>query len=319
MSSAAPTAKTLAQAKVKRQKQIVAIGSVILLALVGYQLPKLLGGHKAALTTSTTTEATTSAVPGSPLAVAPGKLPNTDRVTIEPQTDQLVAFGLFKSKDPFVQQLSTLASTTPSEPATPATPALQTTTTPFAPTTTSQQPRRTAPNAGLTPVTTAPSQSTTPATPVTPAPVTPSASTPATTATTTTTPATAPTSVAVSTNGACEDVAVNGTFPGSEDIFRVVSIAMDGKSAKIGVVGGSYDNGQAAATLKLGIRLTLVNTADGTRYVLILKSRCDAGTEPATGTTTTSTSTVAAPAPTTNGTATAPIVTDALDTTTPSG
>jgi hypothetical protein len=112
-------------------------------------------------------------------------------------------------------------------------------------------------------------------------------------------------------------VAVKGTFPGSEDIFQVVSIARDGKSAKIGVVGGAYDNGQAAATLKLGIRLTLVNTADGTRYVLILKSHCDTGTEPTTGTTTTSTSTVAAPAPTT--TATTPIVPDTLDTTTPGG
>jgi len=39
--------------------------------------------------------------------------------------------------------------------------------------------------------------------------------------------------------------------------FRVVSIALDGESVEIGVVGGSYDSGQATATLKLGDKLTV--------------------------------------------------------------
>ena len=64
--------------------------------------------------------------------------------------------------------------------------------------------------------------------------------------------ATAPTDVLISTNGVCERVAVKGTFPANEDIFRVVSIAPGGKSVEIGVVGGSYDSGQPTATLKLG-------------------------------------------------------------------
>ena len=34
-------------------------------------------------------------------------------------------------------------------------------------------------------------------------------------------------------------------------------------------------SGAAAVTLQLGKKLTLVNTADGTRYVLLLKARCD--------------------------------------------
>jgi hypothetical protein len=338
MSAAAPTAKALADAKVKRQKQILAVGSVILLALLGYQLPKLLGGRSAA-PTPTTTAGTVAVPPTSSIAAAPGKLPDTDRVSIEPQSGQLLSFGLFKSKDPFVQQLSTLASALPSTPTTPAPVA----TTPFVTPTVAQPstpPRRTAPNGGLTPVTTTSPASTVPfpsTTPVTPAPPAPTATpTPTTTPTSPTSPATtpaattpavpapaaAPAAVAISTNGVCESITLNGKFPGSEDIFRVVSIDKDGKSAKIAVVGGAYDSGQAAATLKLGEKLTLVNTADGTRYVLLLKSRCDTETEPATGTTTTTptsttTSTVAPPAPT-NPVAT-PIVTDPLDTTTPGG
>jgi len=338
MSASAPSAKALADAKVKRQKQILAVGSVILLALLGYQLPKLLGGggeSSGSAQPAVTSPVTGATTPASPLASASGTLPDTDRVVIEPMSGQLLSFGLFKSKDPFVQQLSTVAAGLPSIPATPAP---QTATSAgFGATTTTSVPHtppvRTAPNGGLTPVTTTtpgstvpfPSTTTTPLTP-SPVPTTPVVTPSTTPATTTTTPAAAPTSVAISTNGACENVAVDGTFPGNEDIFRVVSIARDGKSAKIAVVGGAYDSGQGSATLKLSERLTLVNTADGTRYVLLLKSRCDVETQPVTATTTTSTvappattttSTVAPPATTT--TATTPIVTDAFDTTTPTG
>ena len=44
---------------------------------------------------------------------------------------------------------------------------------------------------------------------------------------------------------------------------------MKKKQAKIGVAGGSFDDGQAV-TLKLGKKVTLVNTATGVRYVLKL-------------------------------------------------
>ncbi len=112
----------------------------------------------------------------------------------------------------------------------------------------------------------------------------------------------APTSVSISTNGTCEVVSVNGTFPAGENIFRVVSIAKNGKSVKIGIVGGAYDSGAAAITLELGKKLTLVNTADGTRYVLLLQSKCDVATSPVSSSAgTTPTSTVAAPTTTTHG------------------
>jgi hypothetical protein len=141
-----------------------------------------------------------------------------------------------------------------------------------------------------------------------------------TTSTTPTAPPIAPTSASISTNGICETVALNGTFPANENIFRVVSIARDGKSVEIGVVGGAYDSGQATATLKLGASLTLVNTADGTRYVIALKSKCDVGTQPSGETSTSVTTAPVPPAPTTTTTTTAtvPVVTDSLDTTVPS-
>ncbi len=360
MSKASKTATARAAGeKEKKQRKILIVSSVLFLALLGFQLPKLMhgaggggGGGQAAAP-----PADTSVVPAAPIAVpSSGALPDTDRVTVTPGSGQLVSFGLFKSKDPFVQQLAetTAGGITPLPETTPET--LPAVTTPEATTqpvtTPTSVPRRTAPNGGLTPVTTptltTPSAvpaipgvnmpttpslpSTTPlsTTPVstTPLSTTPVSTTPVSTkpvstkpATTTTTakPAAAPTSVSISTNSLCEVVAVNATFPAQEDIFRVLSIAKDGKSAKIGIVGGAYDSGAAAITLELGKKLTLVNTADGSRYVLILKSRCDTQTTPVGGaaatTATTPTSTVAPPTTTTS--ATTPIVTDALDTTTP--
>jgi hypothetical protein len=310
------SAKALSERKVKRQKQILAAGSVILLALVGYQLPKALGHGSAA--TPPASSATAPGASSSPLAAAPGKLPDTDRVAIQADPGQLLSFGLFKSKDPFVQQLSTSPSALPSAPAPPSAGASVpvTTSAPNVPPVAFGQasaPRGTdaAPGSGST----VPAPSATSA-----APVTSPAPTPVATAPATTTPAVAapaPTSVSISTNGACETVAVHGTFPGQDGAFRLVSIAKDGKSAQIGVVGGSFDSGQPAATLKLGEKLTLVNTADGTRYVLVLKAKCEVGTQPANNVPATPAITPAPPAPTT--TATTPIVTDALDTTTPTG
>jgi hypothetical protein len=153
-----------------------------------------------------------------------------------------------------------------------------------------------------------------------------------TTPTAPTAPAPVPTEALLATNDICERVSVNGTFPANENIFRLVSIAKNGKSVQLGIVGGSFDSGQPTATLKLGDKLTLVNTADGTRYVIELKAKC-AGLEtqpvgaPATTTTTTqptpTTPVAPTPAPTTTtttttGTVTTPIVTDADDTTPPS-
>ena len=296
------TVKALAQKKAQRQKKILAVSSVILLAVVGFQLTRVLGGGKdsAAPAVLSTAPSLPASPLAAPLAAVPAKLPNTDRIVIQHDSDQLLSFGLFKSKDPFVQQLSSKS------PALPSSPVRKTVTTIPAP----KPPNPT--GVGLTPATTtttSTSTAPTPVNPVPPAPTTPS--------TTPAAPTTAPTSVPISTNGVCQTVAVNGTFPASEDIFRVVSIAEDGKSIKIGVVGGAYDSGQVTATLKLGEKLTLVNTADGTRYMIALQAKCDVQTAPTSTTPTNPTVTTTTPSTTTPApTATTPIVTDSLDTTT---
>jgi hypothetical protein len=51
-------------------------------------------------------------------------------------------------------------------------------------------------------------------------------------------------------------------------VFTLVSLTQ--RAAKIGIAGGSYENGAATVTLAKGKTVTLMNTADGTRYVLRL-------------------------------------------------
>jgi hypothetical protein len=306
------TVRSLAERRVRRQKVFIAVGSVLLLAILGYELPKLLGGHGNRNAAPDVVIVSPGAgVVGAPPPVPVGKLPPTDRIVVVRDSGQLISFGLFKSKDPFVQQLSTTEEPT-AVPAPP--PPTSTTTTPTSTTptsTTSQEP-----GVGVTPVVTTPSS--TPGS--SGAPVAPGV-TPTPGTTTPTAPPPVPTEALISTNGLCERIAVNGTFPTSENIFRLVSIAKDGKSVQLGIVGGSFDSGQPTATLKVGGKLTLVNTADGTRYVIELKPKCAVVNEPATQGTPPPSTTPVSPTPpttTTTATTTTPIVTDGLDTTTPS-
>jgi hypothetical protein len=67
--------------------------------------------------------------------------------------------------------------------------------------------------------------------------------------------------------GTPQQVKVKDTFPADEPLFVLRSLTR--QQAKIGVAGGSFDDGQAV-TLKLGKKVTLVNTATGVRYVLKL-------------------------------------------------
>jgi len=64
-----------------------------------------------------------------------------------------------------------------------------------------------------------------------------------------------------------QQVKVKDTFPADEPLFVLRSVTK--KQAKIGVAGGTFDDGQAVV-LKLGKKVTLVNTATGVRYVLKL-------------------------------------------------
>ncbi len=68
-------------------------------------------------------------------------------------------------------------------------------------------------------------------------------------------------------NGNPEQLEIKKTFPGDEDVF--VLVAAKKNAVQIGVAGGSFEGGKPV-TVKLGKKLTLVNTATGERWVLKL-------------------------------------------------
>jgi hypothetical protein len=77
-------------------------------------------------------------------------------------------------------------------------------------------------------------------------------------------------SATISVNGVKEGVNVKVDFPAAAPLFRLVSLTK--RTAKISVAGGSLANGAPTLTLRRGKPLTLMNTADGTRYRLVLVS-----------------------------------------------
>ena len=107
-----------------------------------------------------------------------------------------------------------------------------------------------------------------------------------------------PGSAVISVNGTLMSVAVGTDFPQPtssdptiQPLFHLISLTAH--SARISIVGGAYSNGAAAATLYVNRALTLMNTADGTKYRLILKPQGTA--VPGSGGSTTSTPTVTLP------------------------
>jgi hypothetical protein len=82
-------------------------------------------------------------------------------------------------------------------------------------------------------------------------------------------PSTAGQTAKITVNGVSSEVTVGGTFPEADPIFKLVSLTKD--TAKVGIVDGTYATGSPTITLRKGGRpVTLMNTADGTTYVLRL-------------------------------------------------
>jgi hypothetical protein len=239
------------KAKAKRQKIIAAVGGVILLAVLAFQVPRTMKMmNQSQDTSSTPAPAATTPATATPIsapslaggnataAAAPGGDGMTDPDTVPaPQSGQLLAFGLFRSKDPFVQQLDLNGATGSSGPVPVSSGATGAT-----------GPAKGGSSSGGGGVTPAPK----PAAKPSPA------------------PAAAPTSAVISVNGAPETVQVGGTFPAEDPYFKLVSLTK--KGAKISIAGGSLENGAPTVTLTKNKALTLMNTADGTRYVLRLVS-----------------------------------------------
>ena len=71
----------------------------------------------------------------------------------------------------------------------------------------------------------------------------------------------------IAVNGTEHEVSPGGSFPEDDPIFRLMSLKKG--TAKVGIVGGGYANGAPTITLEKGGKpVTLMNTADGTTYVL---------------------------------------------------
>jgi len=239
------------KAKAKRQKIIAAVGGVILLGVLAFQVPRTMKMlHPAEETSSTPAPAATTPATPTPIsapslaggnataAAAPGGDGITDPDTVpSPQSGQLLAFGLFRSKDPFVQQLDLNGASGSSGPVPVSSGA-----------TGASGPAKSGSSGGGGSVTPASKPTSKPAP----------------------TPTAAPTTATISINGAPESVQLGGTFPAADPYFKLVSLTK--KGAKISIAGGSLENGAPTVTLTKNKALTLMNTADGTRYVLRLVS-----------------------------------------------
>lgn len=245
----------LAKAKEKKQKIVAAVGAVILVAVLAYEVPNLMKHFNQKPPPGSVVGTATAGQPsgGTPSLAAPTlggsdqsatatTAASSDGVTsgdVAPpaQDGQLASFSRFVSKDPFAQQIndSTAASASPAS----------------------------SPSGGSPPVS--------------------SPGRPSTGTSTGTAPA--PGSAVISVNGTLMSVTVGGDFPATQPFFHLVSLTAH--TARISIVGGSYANGAATVTLRENKPLTLMNTADGTRYKIVLKPQ---GT-PVPGTATTPTST----------------------------
>jgi hypothetical protein len=77
-------------------------------------------------------------------------------------------------------------------------------------------------------------------------------------------------SAVIAVNGAEETVAAGSDFPHDSPVFKLVKLTST--AARIAIAGGSFASGSPTVTLEKGKTITLVNTADGTRYELKLVS-----------------------------------------------
>lgn len=252
------------KAKEAKQKKLAIVLGVLLIAVGAFQGPKtlkMLKGEQAVAPTTTTTPqpaATPATTPATgapatptgtpdPAAGQPAVLADTD---LPPLVDdgQLASFELFRSKDPFAQQVGEDDAAQPSEE--PSSGGGETgggSTNPGEIVVEAPEPPR-----GVVPGG-APAAPTAPSAPEAPAPE-------------------AASTTSISVNGKAEDVELDATFPALEPTFVLVSLARNGKSVQIAIAGGSYADGSDTIKLELGKPLTLQNMADGTRYVLVLKT-----------------------------------------------
>jgi hypothetical protein len=237
------------KAKAKKQKIYAGIGGVLLLGLLAFQVPRTMkmlnppNANDSAATSPAATTPTTGPIAApslsggnaTPVSATGGGDGLTDPDALPlPQSGQLLAFGRFRTKDPFAQQLRLDC-------------------------------------AGSSGTAGAACAAAAPPTSGAASPKTPPADSPSAVPTSTPPPAAAaPTTATISVNGDSQSVQVGGQFPTSDPAFTLVSLTAT--TARVGIAGGSFESGTQTVTLKKSKPLTLMNTADGKRYVLRLLS-----------------------------------------------
>ncbi len=283
--------------KAKKQKKFLVVGAVLFVALLAVSVPKTMKmlhpaphkyKHKHALAArrmqAQAAASGAAALPSVPVPSTPtGNAVLTAQLAPAAREGQLSALSAtFNSKDPFRQLIDEDASSSAGAETTP--PAKPDATLKVVP---SSKPAATEP---ATPTATAPTTAPAAAAPEVHKVVLPFLS------------------AVISVNGVRQGVDVKVDFPADAPLFHLVSLTK--RTAKISVSGGSLANGKATLTLRRGQPLTLVNTADGTRYRLVLVSTSSsaAATPPAdeaSGTAAqTTTPTTTTPAPTAETTTT---------------
>jgi hypothetical protein len=235
------------KAKAKKQKIIAGVLGALLVGVLAFQGPRTLkmlhqssaSASPAATTTAATATGATGATGALAATAAAGSTAGGDGVNDPgvlpaPQSGQLLAFSRFRSKDPFTQQINIKCA---GDAASSAGCGASTAAQPSGTTTGKTKPTG---SGSTTPISTGGAG------------------------------AVKLSSAEISVNGISESVAINAKFPASNPTFVLVSLTK--KSAKIGISGGSLEGSKQTVTLKKGVALTLMNTADGTRYVLRLVS-----------------------------------------------
>ena len=227
--------KGVREAKDRRAKRMAIGGAVLLVAVLAFEMPKVLKSHGAstssappAATTTTpsygasTTPASTPVASTAVLPATSAKLTSSDLAPRRSKSE-LYSFSHFAGKDPFVQQVSASDITSSSSGTSGASSA----------------------SSGV--ITAGPAPRTTAARMLARTGV-----------------------VTLQVNGKTQSVRVGGSFPSSNPLFKLVSVSRG--LVRIGIASGSYQSGAQTVSLVSGRTLTLVDTADGVRYRIRLLS-----------------------------------------------
>ena len=264
------------KAKEKKQKIIVAVGGVLLLGLLAFQVPRVMKQMNRGKATAAAVPQTVSTPTTTPSLQAPTTLGGDGSGTTSSGSStsesgsglitsssggategQLASFSRFESKDPFSQQVKTASSSSSGSGSTSGS-------------TSGGTSGAGSSGSGSTSGGTSP----------------------------------APSTAVISVNGTLMSVTVGSDFPEASTtdpngvpLFHLVSLTAT--TAEISIAGGSYTSGASTVTLRVNKAVTLMNTADGSKYKLILKPQ---GTplpgDSSTGSGSTSTTpTVTLPAP----------------------